>query len=179
MNNELVLGIINQIDNIVFWQANHNFTKQIYLSKSFEKIWGRKCEWMLSNMSNWYLSIYDNDIINVTTNTRIRLLQKSDFNLVMYRILLPGNKINYIRDICYKAPNNTFIGFSEQLSASTWENFNQHKILSTNQATFNIAVVNLLKLLFTKNPIIEYKLTNKTTTNNVIHLNCKKTYKEL
>lgn len=174
MNYELALKIINQMDNIVFWETNDTFTKQIYLSTSFENIWGRKCNWMMSNMSNWYSSIYSNDINNVITNTRMRLLQKPDFNLVMYRIILPDNRINYIRDICCKACNNTFIGISEQLSASSWEYLNNNKILSANQAIFHISIVNLLKLLFAKKSIIKHPRVTKAITNNIVNLNDRK-----
>lgn len=174
MKNELALRIINQMDDIVFWETNDTFTQQIYLSTSFENIWGRKCDWMISNTSNWYASIYSNDINNVITNTRVRLLQKTDFNLFMYRIILPDNRINYIRDICCKTTNNTFIGFSEQLSASTWEYLSDNKVLSTNQATFHISIVTLLKLLFAKKPMIPKQQAPTAVTNNIINLNDRK-----
>lgn len=168
MSREIITKTINQMQNVVFWQTNSTFTKQIYLSKSFETIWGRERQWMFANSSNWYSSIYNDDIFNVTVGTKQRLLTKSYFNLIMYRIVLPGYKINYIKDICCKGPNNTFIGFSEQLSANTWYTVKQNNLLSTNQANVNISVVTLLKLLFTTNLLAINVQNNKTVNNNQI-----------
>lgn len=170
MYNKFVLDIINQMKQVVFWHANHNFTQQIYLSSSFEEIWRRSCNWMISNMPNWYSTIYPEDTLTVHNNIQERILKKPNFNIIMYRIVLPNNKINYIREICCKTSDNTFVGFSENLTTNTWEYLINNINLLSDQSTFNVAIISLLKILFSNNQILP-------TTHNKIQQNI--THREL
>ena len=170
MYDKFVLNIINQMTQAVFWHANNNFTQQIYLSSSFEEIWGRPCNWMISNISNWYLTIYPEDTFTVNNTIQERILKKPDCNVIMYRIVLPNNKIHYIREICCKTSNNTFVGFSENLTTSAWEYLMDNINLLSDHSTFNVAIISLLKILFSNNQIL-------STTHNKIQQNI--THREL
>ncbi|XDD51619.1 response regulator [Leptospira sp. WS92.C1] len=88
----------------VFWMSSVDKTEMIYVSKSYEEIWGRSCKSLLDNPISWLDSIHPED--------RDRMMEKTTKNQYSgeyneeYRILRPDGSIRWIRDRAFPVLNS-------------------------------------------------------------------------
>ncbi|HEY1789197.1 MAG TPA: PAS domain S-box protein [Verrucomicrobiae bacterium] len=85
-------------DNItdVFWMRSSDFSKVIYVSPAFEKVWGRPVEELYSNPNKWVEFIFseDRDRVTAAFDNFQRNIGALD---IEYRIIWPGGDVRWIR----------------------------------------------------------------------------------
>jgi len=83
----------------VFWMTDAAGTRMIYLSPSFERIWGIPTQQIFQNLESWSESIYYEDRPRIDQEmSRIRSAgQATEFDL-QYRITKPDGRIRWIHD---------------------------------------------------------------------------------
>ena len=80
----------------VFWMRSADFSKVIYVSPAFERVWGRPVDELYSNPQKWIDFIHAEDRDRVTA--AFDALQKSGPSLdIEYRIYWPNGEIRWIR----------------------------------------------------------------------------------
>ncbi|HTV39835.1 MAG TPA: PAS domain-containing protein [Candidatus Sulfotelmatobacter sp.] len=80
----------------VFWMRSPDFSKVIYVSPGFEKVWNRPVEELYSNPQKWVDFIFPEDRERVTS--AFSYFQKDTKALdIEYRIVWPGGEIRWIR----------------------------------------------------------------------------------
>ena len=78
----------------VFWITTPDFSQTIYVSPSYETIWGRKCQDLYNSPQDWMESIHKEDQMRVKDATSKILDEIYD---VEYRIIQPGGAVRWIR----------------------------------------------------------------------------------
>lgn len=101
----------------VFWVRDAYCTKQIYVSPSYEKIWGRSCESLYENPLSWVETLIEEDQKPSTTDMRLELLKEkgTDFKFEdIYRIRNKNGEIVWIKDTSFPITDeqNNFLGFA-------------------------------------------------------------------
>lgn len=86
----------NLVENIsgVYWVNNLEPFQTLYISPSYETIWGRKCEYVYSNPRDFINAIHPEDRLEIT-----KAYEKLSDTLkaeVTYRIIKPGGSIRWI-----------------------------------------------------------------------------------
>ena len=79
----------------VFWMVDHESRKIIYVSPSFEPIWGRACESVLGDAAAWIETIHPADRERALAAFAAQLAGSSE--PVEYRIVRPDGTIRFIR----------------------------------------------------------------------------------
>ncbi len=86
------------VENIqeVFWMSDVKKNRMVYISPSYEKIWGRTCASLYTNPRSWLESIHPDD--------RERVLQAATTKQIAgtydetYRVLRPDGAMRWVRD---------------------------------------------------------------------------------
>ncbi len=83
----------------VFWMSDIVHSQIIYISPSYEKVWGRSADQLQKNISSWLETIHPDDraIVKAAPNDCLR----DGYNIVEYRIIRPDGSIRWIRDRGY------------------------------------------------------------------------------
>lgn len=108
-------------DNIeeVFWIADENGARVIYISPAYEKIWGRTCESLLSNPEQWIEAVHPADAVRIRAARASRLA--SGLYDETFRIVRPDLTIRWIRDRAFAVKNPSdsvarMVGVAEDIS---------------------------------------------------------------
>ncbi|BAY26644.1 putative sensor protein [Calothrix sp. NIES-2100] len=80
----------------VFWLADANSQKILYINPAYEQIWGRSCESLYRDFSSWIATIHPDDRQQVQIATE-ECLDKGN-HTEEYRIVRPDGTIRWIRD---------------------------------------------------------------------------------
>lgn len=91
--------------NEVFWLRSADNTQMLYISPSYEKIWGRTCESLYKNPQSFMETIYKADQSMVFNE--FRKYQETHFFSLEYRIVRPDNEIRWIYAQTYPIYNNS------------------------------------------------------------------------
>lgn len=85
------------VENIeyVFWMSSPGIKEMLYISPSYEKIWGRSCDSLYSNPTSFTESIHPDDKNRIIE--AIKQHAKGKWNHE-YRIVLPNGTIRWIND---------------------------------------------------------------------------------
>ena len=86
----------------VFWMANSDLTKMIYVSPAYEEIWGRKAKELYNNPKSWMDAIHPEDREGVEENLPLRGM--GGF-AVEYRIVSPDGFVRWIWDRAFPVRN--------------------------------------------------------------------------
>ncbi|HEY9881573.1 MAG TPA: PAS domain S-box protein [Leptolyngbyaceae cyanobacterium] len=89
--------------NDVFWMMNGDMTERIYVSPSFESVWGLPCESSYHNPTGWIQGVHTEDQERVK-QAIADLLSHGEYN-VEYRILRPDGTIRWVRDRAFPIRN--------------------------------------------------------------------------
>lgn len=86
--------------NDVFWIRNADYSEQIYVSPSYEKVWERKSEELYSHPEQWNTFIVPEDIerMKKSISLRNKEVKPTDVYSEWYRILRPNGDIRWIKD---------------------------------------------------------------------------------
>lgn len=93
---EQLTGSINDI----FWMTNADGSEIIYVSPAYEKIWGRSCESLYQNPTEWQQAIHPDDLPRVQQMFTPEKLAAGQYN-VEYRVLRPDGETRWIHAIGY------------------------------------------------------------------------------
>ena len=95
----------------VFWVKDKSGTKQLYISPSYEKVWGVSCESLYKKPRSWLDYVLPEDIQNSQLNDDVFDLDKNyEF---IFRIKRPDGQIRWIKDHHFPiSENNMVIGFA-------------------------------------------------------------------
>jgi PAS domain S-box-containing protein len=103
----------------VFWISDPKKGKLIYVSPSYERIWGRSCEDLYANFMAWSEAIHPDDREQVRT---IYLEQALSGGYDReYRIIRPDGSLRWIRDRGFPIPNESgepyrVVGLAEDIT---------------------------------------------------------------
>jgi len=120
--------------NCVSWVRSSDYREQIYVSPTYEHVWGRSCKSLYRNPQSWYSTLVSADRKEQHEfNTRI--VNKYINNTVFFRIERPNGELRYIRDTCFsvfdqKGKQLAIAGISENLTKDLWL---LQKSMSSNQ----------------------------------------------
>ena len=100
--------LITQPDT-VFWISRNNFTQQVYLSKTFNELWGRPRDLLFDNPVEWSTTLCDEDKERTMKACALRLDPATfkEGQCLLYKIVKPNNKIACIKDVCFQLVNET------------------------------------------------------------------------
>lgn len=87
--------IINTIDE-VFWQTDVEKNKMLFISKAYEKIWGRTCQSLYDDARNWLEAIHPDDreaVLKAAVEKQVQGTYDEE-----YRIRRPDGQIRWIHD---------------------------------------------------------------------------------
>lgn len=112
---ELLLDFAQKSSD-VFWIRSADYSKQIYLSPSYETIWGRPCGTLYDNPGRWSDTLHPEDKIRLDQSVSLRPKEVTPQTsyLEEYRIIRPDNEIRWIRDESFALfdQDNNHIGFA-------------------------------------------------------------------
>lgn len=93
-------------DNIeeVFWMSNPEKTEILYVSPSYETIWGRSCQSLYENPRQWIEAIHDKDRDSILEAAKRQA--RSEYN-EEYRIVRPDGEVRWISDRAFQVCDGT------------------------------------------------------------------------
>jgi PAS domain S-box-containing protein len=97
MENEQYFRALAENIPDVFWVASPDFERIIYVSPTYETIWGRSCESLYKQPKSWTDSIHPEDRERICDAFNKHIQGKTTFT-EEYRIIRTGGTIRWIRD---------------------------------------------------------------------------------
>ena|SRR3990167_5952894 len=152
--------ILSQLESSskVVWARNADYSRQLYISASYEKIWGRSCEQLYEHPLSWSETLAIDETKQVIERLKAR---HTNENTEYYRIHIPDGHLYWIKDICFHLFDQTgqkaiVAGVAEVISQSQWEKEQIQPDKNAGHPT-NILVQSEIAAIFNK----ELKLTAK------------------
>ncbi len=106
----------NRLENSFFWIRDEKLEKQLYLSPSFDEIWGMPRDRIYEDPLAWMLHLNASDLKSHNAATMIELHEKKGKDArfqVIYRINHPEKGMRWIKDTSFPLyENNHCIGFA-------------------------------------------------------------------
>lgn len=146
-NEELIIKSKNQfkglIENIsgVYWINNLDTKTTLYISPSYEKVWGKKCEDLYNNPADFISSIHPDDL-----NTVIKSyshIHETPFLNISYRILKPSGETRWIKAKVFVEKDLDAVtkeyGFAEDITE-----LNEAEIKLVNELEKNKSILNTM-----------------------------------
>lgn len=101
----------------VFWARDDSCNTQLYLSPSYEKVWGRSRETLYMNPESWMDTLHPEDKEKASNDARFKKLEEVGQNVqyeLRYRIYTPDGQLRWIKDTSFPIQDETerFIGFA-------------------------------------------------------------------
>ncbi|CAN1212839.1 hypothetical protein TUMEXPCC7403_21720 [Tumidithrix helvetica PCC 7403] len=130
----------------VFWVTNPQRSKVIYLSPSFEQVWGMSCEDIYDRPQQWLETIVEDDrarMQNIFSN------QVQNKYIEEYRIVRPDGEICWIRDRGFPVQDQTghtyrIVGIAENISQRKQLEQEQARLIAILEASPDfIAIANI------------------------------------
>lgn len=132
---ETLKALFDYLDSdpsLVIWIRNIDYQRQLYISPSYESIWGQKSEQLYDNPSSWNNFLYTDDRPGMLSNINNRKIQTQNLETHnLFRILDTNGKVKFIKDQFFmlvseqKEPMG-FGGISKMIPEAQWE-FELHK----------------------------------------------------
>lgn len=92
------------MEGAVFWLSERlPELKMLYVSKSYEKVWGRKCKGLYDNAMDWLEGVHPDDRIDVDDRYFKDTIKKETH--LTYRIIRPDGSVRYIHDRSFPVRN--------------------------------------------------------------------------
>src|SRR5947207_2317517 len=107
--------------NEVFWLSDDQNTRMHYISRTYEKVWGRSCESLYAAPRSWMDAVHPEDKQQVLATVAKRSLNEAYHNT--YRIVRPDGSIRWIRDRGFPVRDESgeavrFAGIAEDITES-------------------------------------------------------------
>lgn len=125
-----LLGFLNNLENVVFWACTPDYSRQLYINDSYEKIWGRPKDELFKDLMVWRSTIVQDDLLNNMNEFKRRMISPG-MGSMGFRIARPDNELRFIKNTSftlYDKDNNPSIilGVDENLSPEHWESWLQN-----------------------------------------------------
>jgi PAS domain S-box-containing protein len=103
----------------VFWMANVQMEKMLYISPGYKSIWGRTCESLYNNPRSFIETIHPEDFERVLSDWEVKKTGKPFSH--EYRILRPDGSIRWILDRGYPITDKTgrvcsYVGVAQDIT---------------------------------------------------------------
>ena len=95
-----ILSLVNHSRD-VFWIRSPDYGEQLYINPAYETVWGRTCESLYKNPSQWTETIYPEDLKKLLDSVKKRNtndVRAGNFFIEIYRIIKPDGEIRWIKD---------------------------------------------------------------------------------
>lgn len=121
----------------VFWVKNPLHNRQLYVSPSYEKVWGKSCASLYENPESWYDTLLPEDrsahMAKMLSQTLDHQNQEQYEN--RFRILRPDGQIAWIKDTSFPLydDKNEFIGFAGIAEDVTNDVLHEQELLNAKQ----------------------------------------------
>lgn len=115
-----IFSQVSDIDSKVCWIRNPNYSQQLYISPSYEKLWGIKPEKLYEHPLSWNETVVNTDIIQKLIN------RTPNSNTTYFQIRDADGKLKFIKDTCFhlfdlSGELMAVAGISEDLAFVQWE----------------------------------------------------------
>lgn len=126
----LLMTSISNLSSTVFWVRSADFKKQIYVSPSFETIYGKECNLLYENPQAWTDPIdpeHRYQVLERLTQRRINQMNHlNDNEPVCYSLILPSNERHFIKNQAFTVCDDkksivAYAGMSENISEALYE----------------------------------------------------------
>lgn len=122
--NDLIDSLACQIPDVI-WICTEDYTKQLYLSKSFEEIYNLPCDVLYKNLGIFATTILQEDITRTATNFYARMFSQN-YSPINFRIHRPDGEIRFIQDIHFdlydkEGKKIAACGIGKSLTELEWE----------------------------------------------------------
>lgn len=114
--NSFLPKLAEKMEHTAFWVRDPTLKKQLYLSKGFEKIWGRSTEFLYQNPEAWLDTILPEDRQR-DRKTMLSALEEKGIEAQyadIFRIQRPSGEVRWIKDISFPIfdSENFCLGFA-------------------------------------------------------------------
>jgi two-component system cell cycle sensor histidine kinase/response regulator CckA len=92
-----ILRLITQNSRAVFWASDPTATRILYISPSYEEIYGRSCASLYAKPSSWHEAVHPEDAARVRKEAW-RQIDSHSFREIQYRILRPDGAVRWMVD---------------------------------------------------------------------------------
>lgn len=125
-----LFSFLNNLENVVFWACTPDYSHQLYINDSYEKIWGRPKEELFKDLTVWRTTIVQDDLLSNMNEFKRRMISPG-IGSMGFRIARPDNELRYIKNTSftlYDKDNNPSIilGVDENLGPEHWESWLQN-----------------------------------------------------
>lgn len=101
--NKFLPKLAEKMERSAFWVRDPSLKKQLYLSKGFEKIWGRSIKYLYDHPERWIETVVPEDRQR-DVDSMLHLLDDQGTHAQyadLYRIQRPSGEVRWIRDISF------------------------------------------------------------------------------
>lgn len=121
---QLVINLLNCLENVVFWVSSADYSQQLYLNPTYEKVWQRPIEELQEDPSLFLetLLLEDRSRFQDTIEER---KGNPGLHSSLFRIRRPDGERRWIKSTSYSLINesentNLIVGIDEVLSPDQW-----------------------------------------------------------
>ncbi len=120
-----IFSILSGLENIVCWMCTADYSKQLYLSQSFDKIWGRPRQVLYEDLKRWGEFILPEDMKKISSVMSHRSKEAQLCSTVKFRIIKPDGQNAWIKNTSYTLNNHegnpiAILGVDENLTPELW-----------------------------------------------------------
>lgn len=118
----------NEQPGIVLWIRSLDYSRQLYLSQSFEKLWGVPTETLYNSPSTWQTFIEQEDLDRLIQRAKARLENPSqlDQDCSFYRIFDDKNRLHHMRCETFllideQGTHIAYFGITREIAPLLWK----------------------------------------------------------
>lgn len=120
-----IVSGFEKLEKKVIWVNNPDFNRLLYVSKSYEDIWGRKSIELYNNFSCWANYLVEDNRELVVQQLKMRVFNQDVMQNRSYYRIFSGGRIKFIKDTCYNLLDNAnnvvaVGGISEEITEREW-----------------------------------------------------------
>lgn len=160
----LLFSCLSHFSSTIFWVRSADFKKQLYVSPSYEKLYGNPCEQLYQHPEAWADTIITDEKDKIIQLSKERIIHqinnKNDIDPFFYKVILPNGYNHFIKNNSFPIRDENqnilaFFGFSEGLLESEWELMRLEK---------NHSHSNISQLAFDMGKLIQNDLSHNPPT---------------
>jgi DNA-binding CsgD family transcriptional regulator len=122
-----LFAFLNSIEDVVFWACTSDYKKQLYVSDTYETIWGRPKDELHANIGIWASTLVVDDLVKNVNEFKRRTIAPGA-STIGFRIARPDNEIRYLKNTSFTLYDedenpSIILGIDQNLNAQHWENW--------------------------------------------------------
>lgn len=147
----MLFTFLNSLDSVVFWISNPDYSKQLYVNKAFEAIWGRPTDELQNYPILWTNSLADGELERIATELQRRSSEKGAGSMG-FKIHRPDGELRYLKNTSFtlvdaQGKPTLIAGVDENLTPERWE----RSMLNPQEQTMQAAFLNQFLEIIEKN----------------------------